>query len=101
MTMSRHPSPELMARFVAGTLSPAAALVVESHLALCGDCAASHRDMLAVAGVLLGCLIAWNIDGIFFIFSKYRFAHFRVSSFISQYQGAVNCMPSVFFRPRL
>lgn len=53
MTMSRHPSPELMARFVAGTLSPAAALVVESHLALCGDCAASHRDMLAVAGVLL------------------------------------------------
>ena len=53
MTMSRHPSPELMARYVAGTLSPAAALVVESHLALCGDCAASHRDMLAVAGVLL------------------------------------------------
>lgn len=53
MTMSRHPSPELMARFVAGTLSPAAALVVESHLALCVDCAASHRDMLAVAGVLL------------------------------------------------
>ena len=53
MTMSRHPSPELMARYVAGTLSPAAALVVESHLALCVDCAASHRDMLAVAGVLL------------------------------------------------
>ncbi|CAI9418086.1 Anti-sigma-E factor ChrR [Pleomorphomonas sp. T1.2MG-36] len=53
MTMSRHPSPELMARYVAGTLSPAAALVVESHLALCDDCAASHRDMLAVAGVLL------------------------------------------------
>jgi putative transcriptional regulator len=62
MTMSRHPSPELMARFVAGTLSPAAALVVESHLALCGDCAASHRDMLAVAGVLFERLSPSELD---------------------------------------
>ena len=62
MTMSRHPSPELMARYVAGTLSPAAALVVESHLALCVDCAASHRDMLAVAGVLLECQSPSELD---------------------------------------
>ena len=62
MTMSRHPSPELMARYVAGTLSPAAALVVESHLALCGDCAASHRDMLALAGVLVERLSPSELD---------------------------------------
>lgn len=62
MTMSRHPSPELMARYVAGTLSPAAALVVESHLALCGDCAAAHRDMLALAGVLVERLSPSELD---------------------------------------
>ncbi len=53
MTVSRHPSPELLARYAAGSLSPAAALVVESHLALCNTCAAAHREALALAGVLL------------------------------------------------
>lgn len=62
MTLSRHPSPELMARYVAGTLSPAAALVVESHLALCDDCAAAHRDMLALGGLLLEDLPPSEID---------------------------------------
>lgn len=62
MTMSRHPSPELMARYAAGTLSPAAALVVESHLALCDTCAAAHRDTLALAGVLFEELSPSELD---------------------------------------
>ncbi|PKR89823.1 transcriptional regulator [Pleomorphomonas diazotrophica] len=62
MTLSRHPSPELMARYVAGTLSPAAALVVESHLALCDDCTATQRDMLALGGLLLEDLPPSDLD---------------------------------------
>lgn len=62
MTLSRHPSPELLARYVAGSLSPAAALVVESHLALCDDCAAAHRDAQALAGVLLERLSPSELD---------------------------------------
>lgn len=62
MTLSRHPSPELMARYVAGTLSPAAALVVESHLALCDDCAAAERDMLALGGLILEDLPPSELD---------------------------------------
>jgi putative transcriptional regulator len=62
MTASRHPSPELIARFAAGLLSPSAALVVESHLALCEPCAAAHRDMLALGGVLLERLSPAELD---------------------------------------
>lgn len=62
MTLSRHPSPELMARYVAGTLSPAAALVVESHLALCDDCAAAQRDTLSLGGLLLEDLPPSDLD---------------------------------------
>lgn len=53
MTAARHPSPELLARYVAGSLPPAAALVMESHLALCDDCASAERDAMALGGVLL------------------------------------------------
>ncbi len=62
MTASRHPSPELLARYVAGSLSPAAALVVESHLSLCDDCAADERDMLALGGLLLEELPPSDLD---------------------------------------
>lgn len=62
MTASRHPSPELLARYVAGALSPAAALVVESHLSLCGECAAAERDSLALGGLLLERLSPSELD---------------------------------------
>jgi putative transcriptional regulator len=62
MTASRHPSPELLARHAAGSLSPAAALVVESHLALCGECAADHRRMMALGGALLDTLSPSELD---------------------------------------
>lgn len=62
MTASRHPSHELIARYSAGSLSPAAALVLESHLALCGSCAAIERDMLALGGVLLEGLSPAELD---------------------------------------
>lgn len=62
MTASRHPSPELIARFAAGSLSPSAALVVESHLMLCDSCAAAHRDMLALGGVLIERLSSAELD---------------------------------------
>lgn len=62
MTASRHPSPELIARYAAGSLSPSAALVVECHLALCDDCAADHRDMLALGGLLLERLSPSELD---------------------------------------
>lgn len=62
MTTSRHPSPELIARFAAGSLSPSAALVVESHFALCDSCAKAHRDMLAAGGVLLERLSPAELD---------------------------------------
>ncbi|WP_370677914.1 ChrR family anti-sigma-E factor [Pleomorphomonas sp. PLEO] len=62
MIASRHPSPELLARFAAGSLSPSAALVVESHLALCDSCAAAHRDMLALGGALIERLSPAELD---------------------------------------
>lgn len=62
MTVSRHPSPELLARYAAGSLSPAAALVVESHLSLCDRCAAAHRDALALGGLLLERLSPSELD---------------------------------------
>lgn len=62
MTASRHPSPELLARYAAGSLSPAAALVVESHLSLCDRCAAAHRDVLALGGLLLERLSPSELD---------------------------------------
>lgn len=62
MTASRHPSPELLARYVGGTLSPAAALVVESHLALCDDCGAVERETLALGGLLLEGLSPSELD---------------------------------------
>ncbi len=42
---------------------------------------------------------AWIIDGIFFILSKKRRLHLRVSSFRSQYHASVMYMPLVDFRP--
>lgn len=66
MTVSRHPSPELLARYAAGSLSPAAALVLESHLALCDACAAAHRETLALAGVLLERLSPSELDASLF-----------------------------------
>jgi putative transcriptional regulator len=62
MTAARHPSPELLARYVAGSLSPAAALVMESHLALCDDCASDERDALALGGLLLERLSPSELD---------------------------------------
>lgn len=62
MTASRHPSPELLARHAAGLLSPAAALVVESHLALCNDCTAAERDMQALGGLLIERLSPSELD---------------------------------------
>lgn len=62
MTASRHPSPELLARYVAGSLSPAAALVVESHLSLCDECADAERDTLALGGLLLERLSPSELD---------------------------------------
>lgn len=62
MTLSRHPSPELLARYVSGSLSLAAALVVESHLALCDHCAAAHRDTMALGGLLLERLSPSELD---------------------------------------
>ncbi|PIO98097.1 ChrR family anti-sigma-E factor [Pleomorphomonas carboxyditropha] len=62
MTASRHPSPELLARHAAGSLSPAAALVVECHLALCDGCAAAHRETLALGGLLLERLSPSELD---------------------------------------
>ncbi|WP_026792528.1 ChrR family anti-sigma-E factor [Pleomorphomonas oryzae] len=62
MTLSRHPSPELIARYVAGSLSPSAALVVESHLSLCDTCATDHLDMLALGGSLLERLSPSELD---------------------------------------
>ena len=54
MTASRHPSPELLARYTAGSLSPAAALVVESREA--GDepaLQAAAADLTAQGGRVL------------------------------------------------
>lgn len=62
MTAHSHPSSELLLRLAAGSLSPAAALVVESHLAMCGGCAAARRDMLALGGVLLDRLSPSELD---------------------------------------
>lgn len=62
MTVSRHPSSELLARYVAGSLSPAAALVVESHLALCDHCAVAHRHTQALGGVLIERLSPAELD---------------------------------------
>ena len=44
---------------------------------------------------------AWIMDGIFFILSKKRLLHLRVSSFRSQYQASVTYMPCVAGKPRL
>lgn len=62
MTSSRHPSPALLARLAAGTLSPAAALVVESHLALCEDCMADYHALLPLGGLLLERLTPAEVD---------------------------------------
>ena len=41
------------------------------------------------------------MDGIFFILSKKRLLHLRVSSFRSQYQASVTYIPCVAGKPRL
>ncbi|WP_237152064.1 ChrR family anti-sigma-E factor [Oryzibacter oryziterrae] len=62
MTVKHHPTPELLARFAAGSLSPAAALVVESHLSMCDTCEGEARDMTALGGVLLERLAPADLD---------------------------------------
>ncbi len=59
---AHHPSPELLARLTAGSLSPAAALVVESHLALCDDCASAYHALLPLGGLLLERLSPAELD---------------------------------------
>jgi putative transcriptional regulator len=62
MTATRHPSPALLARLAAGTLSPATALVVEAHLALCDACADDYHDLLPLGGLLLERLTPAEVD---------------------------------------
>lgn len=61
MTTS-HPSPELLMRLAAGTLRPAAALVVETHLAMCPQCRSERLAMEALGGVLLDSMNPSEVD---------------------------------------
>lgn len=61
MTTS-HPSPELLMRLAAGTLRPAAALVVETHLAMCPQCRSERLSMEALGGVLLESMSPSEVD---------------------------------------
>ncbi len=56
MSSMHHPHDETLARHAAGSLGPAASLVVESHLAHCSTCRAAMTDFEAVGGALFECL---------------------------------------------
>jgi putative transcriptional regulator len=56
MSSIHHPHDETLARHAAGSLGPAASLVVETHLAHCSTCRAALGDFEAVGGALFECL---------------------------------------------
>jgi putative transcriptional regulator len=53
MRMNHHPKTETLAAYAAGALDEARAVVVATHLALCGECRRAVRDFEAVGGDLL------------------------------------------------
>jgi len=55
-TPTHHPAPELLVDYVAGALSPAAALLIELHLAFCTGCRRSLDVLLAAGGALMDAL---------------------------------------------
>ena len=53
MTVSHHPSDELMLDYAAGTMSPALELAIVTHLTFCPHCRSASRLLESVGGQLL------------------------------------------------
>jgi putative transcriptional regulator len=63
MTPNRHPLPETLISYAAGTLANAISCVVACHLSLCSECADHVRGLEMVGGLLLKNLEAAPADG--------------------------------------
>lgn len=66
MTISHHPDDETLARFAAGRLAPAPAVVIETHASLCPTCAQTIAKLESVGGALLDAQepVATDIDAL-------------------------------------
>lgn len=62
MTVRHHPSPELLLRHAAGRLPAAAALLIDSHFALCAACERVGGATMALGGALLERLPPSELD---------------------------------------
>lgn len=49
----RHPASDIVAAYAAGSLEPAVALVIATHLEMCTDCLADYEAAITIGGAML------------------------------------------------